>query len=108
MVAGRIRELREMQNLSQAELGKKLGITRSSVNAWEMGVNLPSTHYLIELSRIFRVTTDYILGLSANDVIILDGLSQEEKSILQSLVCYFRMKEPKPFLEYELACEKKD
>ena len=108
MIAERIKHLREKNNLTQSSLAKKLNVTRSSVNAWEMGVNLPSTHYLIELSRIFRVTTDYILGLSANDVIILDGLSQEEKSILQSLVCYFRMKEPKPFLEYELACEKKN
>lgn len=89
MVAGRIKELREQQNLSQAELGKRLGITRSSVNAWEMGVNLPSTHFLIELSRIFRVSTDYILGLSPRDVLVLDGLNAEEKSILQSLVRYF-------------------
>lgn len=89
MVAGRIKELREQQNLSQAELGKRLGITRSSVNAWEMGVNLPSTHFLIELSRIFRVSTDYILGLSPRDVLVLDGLNSEEKSILQSLVRYF-------------------
>lgn len=89
MVAGRIKELREQQSLSQAELGKRLGITRSSVNAWEMGVNLPSTHFLIELSRIFRVSTDYILGLSPRDVLVLDGLSTEEKSILQGLVRYF-------------------
>lgn len=89
MVAGRIRELREQQNLSQAELGKKLGITRSSVNAWEMGINLPSTHFLIELSRIFRVSTDYILGLTPREVLVLDGLDLEEKSILQSLVRYF-------------------
>lgn len=90
MIAGRIRELRERQNLSQSELGKKLGITRSSVNAWEMGINLPSTHYLVELSRIFRVPTDYILGLCQQETLLLDGLSEEEKSILQSLVRYFR------------------
>lgn len=101
MVAVRIRELRELQNLSQAELGKKLGITRSSVNAWEMGINLPSTHYLIELSRIFRVSTDYILGLTQNDTLILDGLNEEEKSILQSLVRYFRSGKQGDTLQYE-------
>lgn len=97
MIAGRIRELRERQNLSQSELGKKLGITRSSVNAWEMGVNLPSTHYLVELSRIFRVPTDYILGLCQQETLLLDGLTQEEKGILQSLVRYFRSRKTDEF-----------
>lgn len=104
MVAGRIRELRELQNLSQAELGKKLGITRSSVNAWEMGINLPSTHYLVELSKIFRVPTDYILGLTPKETLILDGLGSEEKSILQSLVRYFRTGRSEVSLEYEEEC----
>lgn len=104
MVAGRIRELRELQNLSQAELGKKLGITRSSVNAWEMGINLPSTHYLMELSKIFRVSTDYILGLTPQEVLVLDGLASEEKSILQSLVRYFRTGKAGVSLEFEEEC----
>lgn len=43
MVADRIRALREQKELTQTELSKLLGITRSSVNAWEMGISVPST-----------------------------------------------------------------
>ena len=33
--------------MTQADVAKKLGITRSSVNAWEMGISVPSTMYLV-------------------------------------------------------------
>ena len=50
IIGERIKMLRESHNLSQAALAKRLGITRSSVNAWELGLNVPSTQYIIELS----------------------------------------------------------
>ena len=37
MIADRIKILREKHGLTQAELAKKLGITRSGVNAWKWG-----------------------------------------------------------------------
>ena len=43
MVADRIKALREQKKMTQAELAKRLGITRSGVNAWEMGISVPST-----------------------------------------------------------------
>ena len=61
MIAEKIKRLREQDSLTQAELAKRLGITRSSVNAWEMGISAPSTQYLVELANIFKVSTDYLL-----------------------------------------------
>ena len=52
--------------MTQTELAKKLGITRSSVNAWEMGISVPSTQYIIELSLLYKVSTDYLLGRTDN------------------------------------------
>ena len=48
--AERIKTLRENFGLSQAELAGRLDITRSSVNAWEMGISVPSTQYIVELA----------------------------------------------------------
>ena len=62
--AERIKELREKNNMTQSDLARRLGITRSSVNAWEMGISIPSTQYVVELAELFKVSTDYILGLS--------------------------------------------
>lgn len=53
MISHRIKELRERNQFSQAELAKILGITRSSVNAWELGISVPSTKYVIELHIFF-------------------------------------------------------
>lgn len=90
MIDSRIKALREAANITQAELAKKLGITRSSVNAWEMGISAPSTQYLVELSLFFKVSTDYLLGLSHDSSLELVGLDDEQTSILVSLAEQFR------------------
>lgn len=90
MIADRIKSLREASHLTQSELAKKLNITRSSVNAWEMGISVPSTAYLIELAQLFHVSTDYLLGLKTNTAIEVDMLSEEEIAIVYQLVNYFR------------------
>ena len=91
MIADRIKDLRIQHNLTQAELAKKLNITRSSVNAWEMGISTPSTAYLIELAQLFHVSTDYLLGLSATSTLDISSLN-EEINIVYSLIEYFRSK----------------
>ena len=63
MVAEKIKALRESNNMTQNDVAKRLGITRSSVNAWEMGISVPSTMYIVELAQLFSVSTDYLLGL---------------------------------------------
>jgi len=90
MVADRIKELRISNNMTQADLAKKLSITRSSVNAWEMGISIPSTAYIIELSQLFKVSTDYLLGLSSNITLDISLLSEQEIQLVYRLVRYFQ------------------
>ena len=90
MIADRIKMLRTAQNISQAELAKKLDITRSSVNAWEQGFSIPSTNYLVELSKLFHVSTDYLLGLKQNASLDVTGLNTEQMRILYELTEHFR------------------
>ena len=90
MIAERIKMLRENQHLSQIALSKRLGITRSSINAWEMGISTPSTTYLVELSQIFHVSVDYLLGLDKNTSLDITGLDMEQVRILTDLAEHFR------------------
>lgn len=90
MIAERIKMLRENQHLSQIALSKRLGITRSSINAWEMGISTPSTTYLVELSQIFHVSIDYLLGLDKNVSLDITGLDTEQVRILTDLAEHFR------------------
>lgn len=93
MVCDTIKSLRETARLSQSALAKRLGVTRSSVNAWEMGLSIPTAQYIVELSQLFHVSTDYLLGLNNTQAIYIDRLSQEEKQILYSLIHYFQDKQ---------------
>ena len=92
MIADRIKDLRITSGMTQSALAKKLNITRSSVNAWEMGLSVPSTTYIVELSHLFHVSTDYLLGLSVNTSIDISGLNEKEVQILYELINYFREK----------------
>ena len=93
MVCDTIKSLRETAGLSQSALAKRLGVTRSSVNAWEMGLSIPTAQYIVELSQLFHVSTDYLLGLNNTQAIYIDRLSQEEKQILYSHIHYFQDKQ---------------
>lgn len=90
MIYKRIKLLREAAGMTQTELAKKLGITRSSINAWEMGISVPSTQYIVELSRLFKVSSDYILGIDNTVSIDASGLSDEAVSTINSLVNILR------------------
>ena len=91
-IAERIKMLRESNKMSQASLAKRLGITRSSVNAWELGLNVPSTQYIIELSNIFNVSTDYLLCIPKSQSVDLSGLTEEDISLIYQLTLHLRKK----------------
>ena len=92
IIGERIKMLRESHNLSQAALAKRLGITRSSVNAWELGLNVPSTQYIIALSEIFKVSTDYLLCVAKTQTLDLTGLDEEDITVLYALATHLRRK----------------
>lgn len=95
MVAERIRVLREQRGLTQTELSKLLGITRSSVNAWELGISVPSTQYIVELSGIFKVSTDYLLGVDKYASVNISGLEEQDVQLVHALINHLRSKNSK-------------
>lgn len=92
MVADRIRVLREQKGFTQTELAKRLKITRSSVNAWEQGISVPSTQYIVELAEIFKVSTDYLLCVDNTATVSVTGLDEKDIQLVHSLVAHLREK----------------
>lgn len=66
LLSNRIKQLRKEKGLTQAELGKLINVTKVSVCCYEKGTRLPSLETLIDLSNVFKVSIDYLLG---NDVL---------------------------------------
>lgn len=89
MIADKIKKLRENAELTQAGLARKLGVTRSGVNAWEMGITTPSTMYIVELAMLFGVSTDYLLDMPETKTISVNGLTDREIAAVAEIVeCY--------------------
>lgn len=88
MISDKIKELREHAGYSQAQLAKRLDVTRSSVNAWEMGLSTPTTQYIVALSKLFHVSADYILGIKPDLSITMKGYTPEETALVLNLIKY--------------------
>lgn len=56
-----IRELRKENNLTQADLANKYGVTYQAVSKWENGINLPDIALLKEMSKDFNINIEDIL-----------------------------------------------
>lgn len=85
----KLKELRMSQNLSQADVAKKLGISPSIVSGYETGERTPSTENLLALSYLYKCSTDYLLGKSKDKPpVVLDtaGLTPEQIQALQALI----------------------
>ena len=68
-LADKITALRKKAGWSQEELAEQLGVTRQSVSKWEGAQSVPDMDKVVQMSRLFGVTTDFLLK---------DELSEEE------------------------------
>lgn len=59
--ADKLIALRKKAGWSQEELAAQLNVTRQSVSKWESAQSLPDVDKILQLSRLFGVTTDYLL-----------------------------------------------
>jgi len=61
MLGKKIQQLRKDKGLSQEELASALTISRQAISKWELGESMPDTENVVQLSKLFGVTTDYLL-----------------------------------------------
>ena len=59
----RLKDIRIDNSLSQRDLAKELGVSQASIARWENGLQTPNIEYLKAIAILFKVTTDYLLGL---------------------------------------------
>ena len=81
-----LKTLRTQNNYTQVQLPQKLGLTKSVISAYETGLRLPSYDVLINIAKIFKVSTDYLLGMDNRQEIDLSGLTPEEITALKNLI----------------------
>lgn len=87
ILSDRLQELRKTHQFSQEQLAEKLDVSRQAVSKWESGQANPDINNIIKLSKLYKVTTDYILlGKEAESQIIYkEKIVYKEKKRLKLL-----------------------
>jgi len=62
-----IRVQRAILNITQAELAEKIGVSRQTINAIEVGKYIPSTVLAMKLSKVFKATVEEVFLLEPGD-----------------------------------------
>lgn len=81
-IGERITQLRKQFNLSQEDLAKKIGVSRTIIGNYERNTNTPSIEVLIKIAKTFNVTVDYLIGegeLSSYDKEVLKRIEDINK-----------------------------
>lgn len=86
MFGNRIEKLRTSYNWTQVQLAQKLNVSKQTVSNWENNNILPSVEMLIKLSKIFSVSTDYLLSLDNREYMEITGLTDIQKTHIQQLI----------------------
>lgn len=68
-LAEKIMDLRKRAGLSQEDLANELGVTRQSVSKWESTSATPDVAKIVQMSKLFGVSTDYLLKDDLDDEI---------------------------------------
>lgn len=76
--------LRKGRELTQEQLAEQLNVSRQSISKWESGQVIPDVEKIVELSKAFDVTLDYLLKPSEIDELSVktDMLEQQQKQLL--------------------------
>lgn len=85
----KLKTIRKAKKMTQVELSRELGVSTSVIAAYEQGKNFPSVSVLIEICKILRVSSDYLLGISDEISIKLGGLSDDETQAFLQLIGLF-------------------
>ena len=81
-----IRRLRMARGINQVEFAQKIGVTKQCVSNWENDNILPSIEMLVKISRIFNVSTDFILGEDNHTYIEVTNLTKTQIHHVQQII----------------------
>ena len=82
----RLKNLRQQHHLTQTQVANRLNLSKTIISGYENNVKTPSQDVLIKLAGLYRVSTDYLLGLDDEEMISVEGLTRQQRRLVEELV----------------------
>ena len=86
----KVKLLRKERGLTQKQLAGMIGVAVSAISAYEAGYRYPTYNGLINIARIFHVSTDYLLGIAKVRNIDVSGLDENEIDAIVHMINILR------------------
>ena len=88
-----LKTLRQNAGLTQKQLAERLWLSKATVSYYEQSVRYPSPEVLIKFSKVFHVSTDYLLGIEdKKQVLDVTDLTDEDIRLLEDTIVLLRRK----------------
>ena len=82
----KLKKIREDKEMSQTELGKKIGVSGSTISAYEKSRKLPTIETLKKLCLVLEISSDYLLGISDKMELLKTDLTDSQVASLQTII----------------------
>ncbi|MBR4618208.1 MAG: helix-turn-helix transcriptional regulator [Bacilli bacterium] len=77
-----LKKIREKRKITQIKLSTEVEVSQEAISAYESGKALPSVETLIKLANYLNTSTDYLLGLTDNDLKVNDIKSNDYDELI--------------------------
>lgn len=89
----RLKALRLKAGLTQQQLAERIWVSKAAISNYELFERTPSPEILVKLSRVFHVSTDYLLGLDCEKMTLdVTGLKAEDIEFIEHTIEFLRSK----------------
>ena len=86
----RLKELCQKKGLTQAQVAKRLSLSKTAISGYENNIKNPSIEVLTQLSILYGVSADYLLGLENRKMLCVDDLNDQQLEVVRILLEEFR------------------
>jgi len=115
-----LKELRKQNNMTQEQLGEKIGVTNKTVSRWETGNYMPPIESLKLLSDLYQISINEILAgemlneedykeaAEENIVVAMEGYKRDEKTFTEGMVTIMLITSVMALISIELLSDVSD
>lgn len=86
----KLKELREKENITQANLARKLGVTSQTILNWENEIYEPNISQLCKLADYFDVSLDYLVGRKESKEVINECINEIDKIKKEDFITWIK------------------